>query len=51
MITRQRTTRRLSPALLAAAFTVATSSAAYAQEKPVTAATPTTFVGSMGTSA
>src|SRR5580698_7592035 len=51
MITRQRTTRRLSPALLAAAFTVAVSSAACAQEKPVSAPTPTTFVGSMGTSA
>jgi pilus assembly protein CpaC len=51
MITTQRTTRRLSPALLAAAFAVAASSAACAQEKPVAAATPSTFVGSMGTSA
>lgn len=51
MITKQRTTRRLAPALVAAAFTVAASSAACAQEKPVSAATPTTFVGSMGSSA
>jgi pilus assembly protein CpaC len=51
MISKQRTIRTLSPALLAAAFLTAACSGNSAQGQTVTAATPSTFVGSMGTSA
>ncbi|MGC2300684.1 MAG: type II and III secretion system protein family protein [Acidobacteriaceae bacterium] len=51
MIRRQATIRRLSPALLAAAFSTAACSCALAQNKAVSAATPSPFVGDMGTNA
>ncbi len=50
-MSRQRTIRRLSPVLLAAAFSTAACSGAFAQNKAVAAATPPPFVGDMGSNA